>query len=200
MSSNTLLILPKALKERTSLHDNVDEKLIYPEIKAAQDMYVMPLLGSTLMAKIQTDIAAATITGNYKALLDDYILDCICNYVLSGMPDVLAYQFYNKGVGGKKADADTQPSMSEMYSIISKYKSRAEHYAKRCRMYLVKNAVTMFPEYSQYVAGVDVVPPDRNQYTCPIYLGDESEVPPYEYSLGNNRPSCNPSDPYYQYP
>jgi len=197
MSSNTLLIMPKLLKERTSLHDNVDDKLIVPEIKAVQDMYVMPLLGSTLMAKLQTDIAAGTLAGDYKALLDDYIIDCICNYVLSAMPDVLGYQFYNKGVGGKKAEGDTQPDMSSMYSIIAKYKSRAEHYAKRCRMYLVSKPA-LFPEYSKIVIGIDTVLPERAQYTCPIYLGDESELPPDDYSLHNYRTPPNSNDPYYR--
>jgi hypothetical protein len=191
--------MPKAIKERTSLHDNVDDKLISPEIKAMQDMYIMPLLGSTLMNKLQSDIAATgTTTGNYKTLLDDYILDCLCNYVLSAMPDVLGFQFYNKGVGGKKADADTQPSMSDMYSIIAKYKSRAEHYAKRCRMYLIANAPTMFPEYNVLVAGIDVVAPERNTYTCPIYLGDENEALPGDYSLQKNRMPPNYNDPYYR--
>jgi hypothetical protein len=93
MSSNTLLILPKLLKERSSLHENVDDKLIYPEIKAAQDMYIMPLLGSTLMNKLQTDIAAGTLSGNYKLLMYNYLIDTIVNYVLSELPEGLKALF-----------------------------------------------------------------------------------------------------------
>lgn len=199
MSSNTLLILPKVLKERSSLHDNVDDKLIYPEIKAAQDMYIMPLLGSTLMAKLQTDIAAGTLAGNYKLLMDNYVIDTIVNYILAELPEGLNYQFYNKGLGGKTADSSTQPTMPEMYSIIAKYKTRAEHYAKRCRMYLVQNSPALFPEYNTFVHGIDVVLPDRQNYTSPIYLGDESELPREGYSLQNEtpRPSLNSNDPYY---
>lgn len=197
MSSNTLLILPKVLKERSSLHDNVDDKLIYPEIKAAQDMYIMPLLGSTLMTKLQTDIAAGTLGGNYKILVDDYLIDTVVNYVLSELPEGLNYQFYNKGLGGKTADGSTQPSMPELYAIVAKYKSRAEHYAKRCRMYLLQNSPSKYPEYNQFVVGIDTVAPDKNNYTCPIYLGDESELPSDEYSLQRKQPPYNSNDPYF---
>lgn len=196
MSANTLLIMPSILKDRTSLHDNVDDKLIYPEIKAAQDMFIMPLLGSTLMSKIQTEIAAGTLGGNYKLLMDNYLIDCICNYVLSELPEGLNYQFFNKGLSGKTVPEGTNPSMSDMFSVIAKYKTRAEHYAKRARMYLIQNP-SLFPEYSVIVQGIDVVVPDRNNYTCPIYLGDESEIPDYDYSQQKRQPPFNSNDPYY---
>jgi hypothetical protein len=176
------LILPKVLKDRTSLHTNVDDKLLYPEIKAAQDMYIMPLLGSTLMSKMQSEIAANTLAGDYLFLHENYLIDCIVNYVLSELPEGLNYQFYNKGLSGKSADNSLTPTMSEMYSIVAKYKTRAEHYAKRVRMYLLQNA-DLFPEYTIFVEGVDTVVPDRTSYTGPIYLGDETEQPRNDYSL-----------------
>jgi len=198
MAVVTYLILPSVLKERMSIHDNVDDKLIYPEIKAVQDIYIMPLLGSTLFNKILTDINNNTLTGNYKTLVDDYIIMCICNYVMSELPEGLNYQFWNKGVSQKVVDNATQPTMSEMYSIVAKYKSRAEYYAKRCRMYLVQNGNNYFPEYRTFVAGVDVVYPDHTDYSSPIYLGDVSSIPPDDYSL-NKRPPAgyNSNDPYF---
>ena len=146
MATVTYIILPSVIKERMSLHDNVDDKLIYPEIKAVQDLYIMPLLGSTLFNKILADIAAGTLTGNYKTLVDDYLVMAVCNYVMSELPEGLNYQFWNKGVSQKTVENATQPSMSEMYSIVAKYKSRAEHYSKRARMYLIQNGNAMFPE------------------------------------------------------
>jgi hypothetical protein len=81
---------------------------------------------------------------------------------------------------------------------VAKYKSRAEFYAKRCRMYLVQNGIAMFPEYRTFVAGVDVVYPDYTDYSSPIYLGDVSSVPPDDYSLKNRPPAdYNSNDPYY---
>lgn len=198
MPTVTYIILPSVVKERMSLHDNVDDKLIYPEIKAVQDLYIMPLLGSTLFNKILNDIANNTLTGDYKDLMDNYLIMAICNYVMSELPEGLNYQFWNKGVSQKTVDNATQPTMSEMYSIVAKYKSRAEHYVNRARMYLIEYGNEKFPEYVTFVAGVDTVYPDRTSYTIPIYLGNETEIPPDDYSL-NKRPPAgyNSNDPFY---
>jgi hypothetical protein len=198
MATVTYILLPSVIKERMSLHDNVDDKLIYPEIKAVQDLYIMPLLGSTLFNKILSDIAAGTLGGNYKVLVDDYLVMAVCNYVMSELPEGLNYQFWNKGVSQKTVDNATQPSMSEMYSIVAKYKNRAEHYSKRARMYLIQNGNAMFPEYYTFVAGVDTVYPDRTSFTSPIYLGNEVERPRDDYSLNNAPPAgYNSNDPFY---
>lgn len=177
MSTTGLIVLPTVIKQRTALHDNVDDKLIYPEIKAVQDMYIMPLLGSPLFNKIITDITANSLAGNYKTLVDTFLIDIVCNYVLSEMPESINYQFWNKGVATKTTDNSQSPSMSDMYSIVAKYKNRAEHYMKRCRMYLIEKAPTMFPEYITMPSGVDVVVPERTSFTNPIYLGEEREKP-----------------------
>lgn len=168
-----LLVTPELIKKRTSLHDNVDDKLIIPEIKAVQDTHIQPLLGSVLFYKILTDIKNNTLAGNYLALMDNYISDCICNYVMSELPESINYQYWNKGVATKTTDNSQSPSMSDMYAIVSKYKTRAEHYAQACRLYLAQNHAAMFPEYHA-PGGVDRISPDGASYTCPIYLGGRS--------------------------
>ena len=191
MSKNTLLIMPSVLKERSGIHTNIDDKLIFPEIKAAQDMHILPLLGSGLFHKIQDEIEAETLSGNYKDLMDDYIIDALCNYVLSELPEGLNYQFWNKGVSTNTDPNSNQPSMSEMYSTMSKSKNRAEHYAKRCRLFLVQNSPAMFPEYSQTASGVDVIAPEGTSFVSPIYLGlQRMEIKP------NRDPNYNSNDPF----
>lgn len=182
MIESTLIILPNVIRQRTALHTNVDDKLIYPEIKAVQDLYVLPLLGSTLLNKILADIKANTLSNQYLTLVNDYLVDMVCNYVLSEMPDAINYQFWNKGLASKTSDNSTNPSMAEMYGIVGKYKSRAEHYHKRCRMYLIEKAPTLFSEYLNIPSGIDVVVPERTSFTNPIYLGEEFLDKPRSYS------------------
>ena len=192
MSKNTLLIMPRIIKDRTGVHTNIDDKLLYPEIKAAQDMYILPLLGSNLFNKLQNDIEAETLTGDYKDLMDDYIIDALINYVLAELPDGLSNQFWNRGLSKKTGD-DTQPlNMTEMYTVVSKYRNRAEHYAKRCRLYLIQNGTALFPEYSSVLVGVDAIPPDRVSFVSPIYLGG-SDI---EIKVRDN-PGYNSNDPIY---
>lgn len=183
MADITYIVLPSVIKDRMSLHSNVDDKLIYPEIMAVQELYVMPLLGSNLYSKILTEIAAGTLAGDYKNLMDNFIVMAVCNWVMSELPPALNYQYWNKGVSQKTVDNATEPSMSDMYALMNRYKTRAEHYATRARKYLVQNAADKFPEYLTLIPGVDAVAPDAKNYTCPIYLGDESELPPDDYSL-----------------
>lgn len=192
MSRNILIIAPSLLKERTTLHDNVDEKMIYPEIKAAQDMYVLPILGTALFNKILDDISADTLAGVYKTLVDDYLIDMLCYYVLSEMPENINYQFTNRGVVTKSSDNAQTPSMSDMYSIVAKYKNRAEHYQTQAVKYLKQNAPASFPEYINPGNGIDTVFPDRETFSNPIYLGDDEECKgkSFEERYQGNRPNC----------
>jgi len=60
MSLNTLFISVQNIKERSGLHANVDEKLVLPEIKTAQDMYILPALGTALYNRLQDGINNCT--------------------------------------------------------------------------------------------------------------------------------------------
>jgi len=170
MATVALLVLPSVVKERMTLHTNVDDKLIFPEIKAAQDMRIRPLLGSTLYDKILTDITNDTLSGNYLALMDNFIVDAICNYVMADLSGTINFQIWNKGVSTKTTDNSTNPQTGDLYALESKYKTRAEHYANACRLYLQEN-YNLFPEYYA-VGGIDRVSPDNETFTSPIFLGD----------------------------
>ena len=172
MSANTLLVMPSVVKDRTALHTNIDDKLIYPEIKTIQDMVMMPMLGSQLFTKLQSDISANTLAGVYKTLVDSYLLDAVCWLVVSEVVGSINYQVWNTGVTSTNADKTSNPSLAEINTLKSKYKQRAEHYMKRARLYLIQNGGS-YPEYRNVTGGIDTVFPDKTSYTCPIYLGDE---------------------------
>jgi hypothetical protein len=185
MSANTLLVMPTTIKDRTQLHTNVDDKLIYPEIKAMQDMYIVNLLGSALFNKIQTDIANDTLAGDYKDLMDNYILDCLCWLVIAELTSTINYQIWNTGIASTNADKTSNPTPQMVEQLRHKYMSRAEHYINRCRLYLIANT-TLFPEFISISTTIDAVMPQRSSFTNPIYLGDEAEYPRDAYSLRSN--------------
>lgn len=165
------------IKERTAIHGNIDPKLIYPDIKAAQDLYIEKVLGSALFKKLQTIVSDGTITtdvnnANYKILLDKYLVDALIYYTLSELPQTISYQFWNKGVVRKSGDNTELPSMSELVDISNKYKNRAEQYVRRAIMYLMANT-PLFPEYLNPGNTIDTIFPDRRAFETGIYLGDE---------------------------
>lgn len=189
MSKNILLISDDILKERTGIHGNIDPKLLYPEIKLAQDMYIHPILGTALYNKLIDDInVSGTTTGVYKTLLDDYIVDPLMYYVLASLPVPISFQFWNKGVIRKQGDSTELPSMSELVDISNNYRIKAEWYAERLTKYL-KTGINgvQITEYSNPGDTLDTITPQNNPFTMPIYLGDDD----YCQSLDKNNCRCN---------
>jgi hypothetical protein len=191
MSSNVLMISPKVVKDRTQLHTNVDDKLIVSEIKVAQDMFILPLLGSKLYNKILTDIAATNLVGEYLILRDSYLYDCLTWLTLHELVTTINGQMWNTGVSNPTASNSTQADAKEIEALRSKYKARAEHYTERARLYLLQNAATKFPEFLNVSGGIDVVAPHGNTYTCPIYLGDTPQYVDGGYSDNRHTPQPN---------
>ena len=173
MSLNILYISVQGIKDRTGLHANVDEKLILPEIKTAQDMYILPALGSTLYNKLQSAINTSTLNADETILLNNYIADCLIYYVMSELPMGLSYQFYNKGLLRKSGDNTENPSMQDMIDVANRYRTRAEFYKQRLIKYLRQNN-TLYPEYLNFTSGIDTIIPDLEGYTSSLYLEDDN--------------------------
>ena len=171
MSKNTLFISVQSIKDRTGLHANVDEKLVLPEIKTAQDMYILPALGSALYNELQTAVDANTYTQLQTTLLDDYIVDCLIYFVMSELPQGLSYQFYNKGLIRKTGENQESPSMQDMIDVTNRYRARAEFYKQRLIKYLKQNNA-LYPNYLNFGSGIDSIKPDNEGYTVSMYLGD----------------------------
>ena len=189
MSINTLLLSDVIIKERSIVHGNVDPKLIYNDIKIAQDFYIKPILGSALFEKIQDAVTANDWTGlsDYKALLDNYIIDALVQFTLAELPGN-SYQFTNKGVVRKQGENTDLPSMSDLVSISNRYRERGEGYAKKLKLYLQASVATnKFPEYTAPGNTVDTIFPDQTSFTMPVYLGDDDNC---------NRPGIFPNKPY----
>lgn len=192
MSLNVLLISDEMIKDRTAVHGNIDPKLIYPDIKVAQDMYIHPILGTALYDKLLNDISTTgTTTGNYKTLLDRFILDPLMWYTLAELPMTLSYQFWNKGVLRKQGVDTELPNINELLSLQNTYKNRAEFYANRLRLYLKQNAATMFSEYLNPGNGVDTINPANKSFTMPVFLGDGCcGHQTFEEKYQGNQPNC----------
>lgn len=171
MSKNTLFISVQSIKDRTGLHANVDEKLVLPEIKTAQDMYILPALGSALYNELQTAVNSNTYTNLQTTLLDDYIVDCLIYFVMSELPQGLSFQFYNKGLLRKSGENQENPSMQDMIDVANRYKARAEFYKQRLIKYLKQNNA-LYPNYLNFGSGIDSIKPDNEGYTVSMYLGD----------------------------
>lgn len=170
MSLNILFISVDTIKDRTGLHNNVDDKLILPEIKAAQDIYILPCLGTNLYNRIQQGINDDDLNPDEVILLDNYVVDTLVNYVLSELPQGLSYQYYNKGLLRKTGEDFESPSMQDMIDIANRFKARAEFYKQRLILFLRQNQ-TLYPQYLTNT-GIDSILPETNAYTTSIWFRD----------------------------
>lgn len=172
---NICFINVNTIKERSALHTNVDDKLILPEILTAQDMYLLPALGTALYNRLQTGIESANLTADEIDLLDNFITNPLVYFTLSELPVGLSYQFYNKGLVRKTSDNTDQPNMQDLIDVASRYRTRAEFYTQRLIKHLkqVSSTTNKFQEYVNYGSGVDIVKPERDAYQASIYLGDD---------------------------
>ena len=192
MSLNILFISVDTIKDRSGLHLNVDEKLVKGEIKAVQDMYILPALGTALYDRLQAGITANNLTQLEITLLNDYIVDTLVNFTLAELPQGLSFQFYNKGLLRKSGENFENPSMQDMIDIANRYRSRAEFYKQRLIKYLRQNIVD-FPLYSNYGSGIDAIKPERDAYNSTIWLGDTGccgDFKSYEEKYQGNNPTC----------
>lgn len=174
MSRNILFISVDTIKERTGLHNNVDEKLVNPEILTVQDMYILPALGTGLYNRLQDGIQANDLTANETTLLDTYITPTLVYLVMAELPMGLSYQFYNKGMIRKTGEAQSEPSTQDIIDVANHYRTRGEFYKQRLILYLKQNATsTVFPQYFNPGSGVDTIQPENDGYSTTIWLGDD---------------------------
>jgi hypothetical protein len=180
---NICFINVNTIKERSALHTNVDDKLILPEILTAQDMYLLPALGTALYNRLQTGIENNNLTADEVDLLDNFITNPLVYFTLSELPVGLSYQFYNKGLVRKTSDNTDQPNMQDLIDVASRYRTRAEFYTQRLIKHLkqVSSTTNKFQEYVNYGTGVDIVKPERDAYQASIWLGDDYDCKPISF-------------------
>lgn len=174
MSKNILFITESLFKERTGASTAIDGKQLFPMIKVAQDIYIQPVLGSTLYLRLQNGIDADNLNIDEKALIDNYITDTLVWYTMSMLPMVMGYQLFSKGFLQKTSDESTPPAQKDLELIEQKYKAMAEFYSARMIAYLQENYAKHY-EYLNPSLGIDTIFPKVDAYTCPIYLGDPME-------------------------
>jgi hypothetical protein len=163
MSLNVLFISRNDLVKRTPIGGDVDSDKLIPFVKTAQDKYILMALGTVLYGYLQAQVAAGTVTGVYKILMDDYITDCLVHYTFVEALPYLAYQFDNTGITKNvNGEQGSSPSKVDIDYILQKELATAQFYAERLVNYLIAHN----PDYPQYTATTgfsDNVYPDKGQ-------------------------------------
>jgi len=155
------------LKSSTAINYNVDTAFLLPFLKIAQDKHLQVILGTDLYVKIETEIAAGTLAGVYKTLVDDYVQDAIIHYALIEALPFISFQIKNGTVTQKNSENGQAASKEDLNWLIQKERDTAEFYGQRIVDYLCDNS-SSFPEYTSN-SGSDLNPID-NAYNIGIRL------------------------------
>lgn len=169
-----LFISEKDLKESSVLHENMDMKLVEPVIRDCQKLYIKRILGTALYQKLQDEINAATLAGNYKTLMDDYVQPALTRWVMYEIPTYLSYKFMNKNILKQAGQNAEKADPEEMKRLMDFLKVRAEEESENVTKYLLANT-TLFPEYLNAGSSVDTIHPNKNNFTGGIFMEDAND-------------------------
>lgn len=159
----TLYTSPQTIKRDTALGTSVDEDLLRPYIRIAQDRWILPALGTKLDEYLKTEInSAGGLTGNDLILVRDYIQPALVQLSFVEVAFVIRLRFSNNSV----TVADSEQGVSADFSDIKMVTDRAQQiglfYRERLLDYLCENT-NLFPQYNQNT-GSDLYP-NRDNYS-----------------------------------
>jgi len=160
---HTLFISTTRLKKDTALGESVDDNLIMPYILLAQDMNILPVLGTDLYEKLKSDVQGGSLTGAYKTLVETYIQPALVQFAFSTLAPYLRLRFSNNSVVVMGAtEQSSSASYDDIKPLMDTATDAAEFYRQRLIDYLRNNS-NSFSEYTSN-SGADLDPTTRNYY------------------------------------
>jgi hypothetical protein len=161
--AQALLITDADLVKFTATNGNVDVDKFVQFIKIAQDIHIQNYLGTKLLEKIEADIIAGTLSGNYLNLVTTYVKPMLIHWAMFEYLPFAAYTIANKGVYKHGSENATNAEKNEIDYLTEKERSIAQHYTERFINYMCFNN-NLFPEYNTN-SNDDMYPDRMNNYT-----------------------------------
>ena len=158
---HTLYISSTRLKKDSAIGGSVSDDLVMPYILLAQDMNILPILGTDLDAKLKSEIQAGTLAGVYKTLVETYLQPALVQYSFVSLLPYLRLRFVNNAVVVMGAtDQSSSATYDDLKPVMDTATDAAEFYRQRMIDYL-RNNTSSFPEYSSNT-GADLDPTTSN--------------------------------------
>ena len=155
--AKVLFITVDYYKSNTVTSDQVGDKVLAATIADAQAMYIEPLLGTRLYEELKSKIIGGTLTGDYLALMNDYVVITLLKWTEHDLFYMNNYKNRNKGVSTKNSENATTVSFNELNFLMEKAERKANFYGIKLVDYLVCNSA-LFPEYCTNDEGGEISP------------------------------------------
>ena len=144
--SKALFISRDDLVRYTPISGNLDFDRVIQYIEIAQDIHIHELLGSRLYNKLQADVLANTLTGDYDELVKLHIKPMLAQYSLLEFLPFSQFSINNKGVFKHTSENAETLTKSDISMMTEATRDTAQHYATRMVDYLCAYP-NLFPEY-----------------------------------------------------
>lgn len=158
--AEALLVTRKDIVKFTAMNGNVDTDKFIQYIKISQDKHIENYLGTDLMDKIQADIIASTLSGDYLTLVNEWIKPCLIHWAMVEYLPFANFTIANKGVFKHTSENAEGVTKEEIDYLLEKERNTAQYYTDRLIDYLSFNAGSKFPEY--YTNNNEDVYPDKD--------------------------------------
>jgi len=146
----------------TALNGNIDTDNFLQWVKVAQDIHIQSYLGTKLFKKINDDLVAGTLSGNYLSLTNVYIKPMLIHWSMVEYLPFAAYTISNKGVYKHNSETSDTVNKDEIDFLVEKERSIAENYSRRFIDYMSFNQ-SLFPEYNTN-SNADVYPTKESDF------------------------------------
>ena len=160
--AEALFITRDDIVKFTALNGNVDTDKFIQFVKIAQDIHIQNYLGSKLFQKLQADIVAGTLSGNYLSLVTTYVKPMLIHWGMVEYLPFAAYTIANKGIYKHSSENAENVDKNEVDYLLEKERSIAQHYTERFIEYMSFNN-NLFPEYRANKNN-DMFPDSMNNY------------------------------------
>ena len=144
--------MPKALfvkrediVRNTAISGNVDLDKYIMFISIAQDIHIQNYTGTKLYEKISNDILNNTLSGNYLALVTDYIQPMLIHFAMAEYLPFAAYTVAKGGVFKHTPENSVNAEKVEIDYLVEKERTIAKYYTERFIDYMSFNQ-SLFPE------------------------------------------------------
>lgn len=146
---NTMLISPKRVKESGDLNLNVDEAMIGASIRTAQQVYMVDVVGSDLVEKLQ-QLVFNKISGvndnidseeniAYKTLLDEYMTPALISKTVVDIALRISLKIRNMGVVQNSDMNVNRASIDDIKYLQNYEETNYNHYLNRMAEFLCDN-------------------------------------------------------------
>jgi hypothetical protein len=160
--ATALFISRDELVKYTALNGNIDLDNYIQWVKLAQDIHIQNYLGTDLFNKINNDIVANTLAGNYLMLLNVYVKPMLIHWSMVEFLPFAAYTIANKGVYKHGSENSQNVDKSEIDFLVEKERSIAQSYTRRFIDYMSFNN-NLYPEYNSN-SNADVFPSKESDF------------------------------------